>query len=80
MPDTERVTMSAREAAKYLGISYWLILEMVKRGQINAIHAGARVLFRKETIDNWIRNQEMQPIQPQTKEETELGKIRKVSV
>ena len=70
--------MSAKEAAKYLGISYGLILEMVKRNQINAIHASSRVLFRKETIDNWMHNQEMQSTQTVAKptENTAYGTLR----
>ena len=80
MDEIRPVTMSAKEVAKYLGISYWLILEMAKRREIPCVHAGARVLFRKETIDNWIQNQEIQSVQPALIEESEYGKIRKVKV
>jgi excisionase family DNA binding protein len=54
----ERVTMSAKEAAAYLGISYWLILEMAKRHEIPYIACGSRKLFRKEALDKWMEEQE----------------------
>lgn len=44
----ESQTLSAREAAKYIGISYWLILEVVKRKEIPCIRVGSRVLFRRD--------------------------------
>lgn len=53
-----RSTLKATEAAHYLGISYWLILEMAKRGEIPHIRAGSRVLFRRESLDEWMKNQE----------------------
>lgn len=30
----QRITLTAKEAAEYLGISYWLITQLVKRKQI----------------------------------------------
>ena len=30
----QRTTLTAKEAAEYLGISYWLITQLVKRKQI----------------------------------------------
>ncbi len=56
--DIERVTFNAQEAAKYLGISYWLILELVKRGKLNCISAGGRKLFRQQALDLWMSRQE----------------------
>jgi excisionase family DNA binding protein len=54
----ERSTLKAREAAAYLGVSYWLLLEMAKRGEVPHIRAGKLVLFRKEALDDWMRQQE----------------------
>lgn len=54
----QRATFSAKEAAEYLGVSYWLILEMVKRKQINPIRAGNRYLFRQTALDEWMARQE----------------------
>ena len=53
-----RSTLRAKEAATYLGISYWLVLEMAKRGEIPHIRAGNRVLFRRESLDRWMTQQE----------------------
>jgi excisionase family DNA binding protein len=69
-------TINAKEAAHYLGVSYWLILDMAKKNLIPCIHAGDRVLFRKETIDSWMMDQEEQSIH--RCEPTSYGKIRKV--
>ncbi len=55
-----RSTLKAKEAAKYLGISYWLILERAKRGEIPHIRAGSLVLFRRETLDSWMEQQEQE--------------------
>jgi excisionase family DNA binding protein len=55
-------TVKAKQAAKYLNISYWKILDMVKRGEIPHIKAGKLVLFRKETLDRWIVEQEQQSV------------------
>ena len=51
-------TLSAKEAATYLGISYGLILELAKRKEIPHIRAGARVLFRQSTLDEWMEKRE----------------------
>lgn len=58
MRTPERSTLKAREAAAYLGVSYWLLLEMAKRGEVPHIRAGRLVLFRKEALDDWMRQQE----------------------
>lgn len=50
--------MTAKEAAQYLGISYWLLLEMTKRHEIPFISAGSRKLFRRETLELWLENRE----------------------
>lgn len=50
--------MTAKDAADYLGCSYWLLLELVKRQEIPYIKMGNRKLFRKETLDLWLNNRE----------------------
>jgi len=54
----QKVTFSSREASEYLGVSYWLLLEMVKRKEINPIRAGGRYLFRQAGLDTWMDEQE----------------------
>ena len=51
-------TVKAKQAAKYLNISYWKILDMVKKGEIPHIKAGKLVLFRQTTLDRWLAEQE----------------------
>jgi excisionase family DNA binding protein len=51
-------TLKARLAAEYLGISYWKLLDMAKKGEIPHIRAGKLVLFRQATLDRWLAEQE----------------------
>ena len=54
-----RTTLSAKQAANYLGISYWSILDKIKRRQIPHTRVGGTILFRRETLDNWLSEQEL---------------------
>ena len=47
----QRTTLTAKEAAEYLGISYWLITQLVRRKQIPCSRVGKRILFREEALD-----------------------------
>ena len=53
-----RTTLTAKEAADYLGISYWLITQLVKRKQIPCSRVGKRLLFRKEVLDIFLSKKE----------------------
>lgn len=55
-----RRTITVVEAAEYLGVSKDLVYNMVKVGQLPFIRIGRRVLFRVETLERWMQNQEMQ--------------------
>ncbi len=54
----QRTTLTAKEAAEYLGISYWLITQLVKRRQIPCSRVGKRILFRKEALDIYLSQKE----------------------
>ncbi|NBI07217.1 helix-turn-helix domain-containing protein [Senegalia massiliensis] len=54
----KRATLTAKQAADYIGISYWLILELVKRKRIPCIDLGGRKLFRKKSLDDWMTKEE----------------------
>lgn len=54
----KRTTLTMKEASVYLGISYWLTTQLVKRKQIPCSRVGGKVLFRKEALDNYLRQQE----------------------
>jgi excisionase family DNA binding protein len=55
-------TKRAKPAAKYIGVSYWKLLDMVKKGEIPHIRAGKLILFRKATLDEWLREQEIESV------------------
>ena len=74
----ETVTLKSKAAAQYIGISYWLLLEMTKKGELPYIAAGGRKLFRKETLDLWMANQEAQSVQTKSEPAGLVG-LRKVS-
>ena len=74
MSEIKQSTWDAKTAAKYIGISYWLILELAKKGEIPCIRANSRVLFRKETLDKWMDKQEEDSITKQIG----IGVIRKI--
>ena len=54
----QRTTLTAKETAEYLGISYWLITQLVRRKQIPCSRVGKRILFRKEALDNYLSSKE----------------------
>lgn len=54
----KRLTIDAKTAAGYLGIAYWTLLELCKRGEIPYIPVGNRKLFRKETLTTWLTERE----------------------
>ena len=42
----QRTTLTMKEAAEYLGISYWLINQLVRQKQIPCSKVGGKYLFR----------------------------------
>lgn len=54
----ERMTMSRKDAAIFIGISEWLLWRLTKEGQIPSFKAGSRVLYRRETLEKWMTEQE----------------------
>ena len=54
----ERTTLTMKETAEYLGVSYWLVTQLVKRKQIPCSRVGGKVLFRKEALDNYLQKQD----------------------
>ena len=53
-----RTTLTAKDAAEYLGISYWLITQLVRKKQIPCSRVGKRILFRKEALDIYLSKKE----------------------
>lgn len=54
----ERTTLTMEEVAKYLGISYWLVGQLVRKNELPHFRVGGRILFRKKVIDNFMEEQE----------------------
>jgi len=54
----QKATLQTRQAAEYIGISYWKLLELAKAGLVPHIRIGGRLLFRRETLDVWLEQQE----------------------
>lgn len=73
-----QATVNAKDAAKYIGVSYWMILEMVKRKQIPCIKCGVRKLFRIATLDKWMQDQELNTVAQVEAENNEYGVLRKI--
>lgn len=54
----ERATLNVRETAAYIGISKDLVYGLVRENKIPCVRVGKRILFRKESIDKWMEEQE----------------------
>jgi len=61
-----KTVMTAKEASiDYFEntISYWKLLELAKAGKIPYFKIGSRILFKRESLDNWISDLEKDQIQ-----------------
>lgn len=58
----QRTTLTMKEAAEYLGISYWLINQLVRRKEIPCSKVGGKFLFRVQVLDEYLRNREQQSV------------------
>jgi excisionase family DNA binding protein len=76
----KRLTLNAKEAAEILGISYWLILELAKKGGIPHVRAGNRVLFRESSLLQWLDEQETNSLSSATTTAEQYGMLRRIEV
>ena len=58
LPKVERTTLTMRETAEYLGISYWLVNQLVRRKQIPCSKIGGKFLFRVQALDEYLTKKE----------------------
>ena len=58
LPKVERTTLTMKETAEYLGISYWLVNQLVRRKQIPCATVGGRVLFRVQALNEYLKEKE----------------------
>ena len=54
--------LNAKQASKYLGISYWTILSLARQGQIKHFRGGKKILFRLKNLDEWMSKAEEESI------------------
>lgn len=53
-----RTTLTMKETAEYLGVSYWLINQLVRRKQIPCSKIGGKFLFRVQALDEYLTKKE----------------------
>ena len=58
LPKVERTTLTMKETAEYLGVSYWLVNQLVRRKQIPCARVGGRVLFRVQALEDYLKEKE----------------------
>lgn len=58
----QRTTLTMKEASEYLGISYWLINQLVRRKQIPCSKVGGKYLFRVQALDEYLSKMEKESI------------------
>ena len=54
----ERTTLTMKEAAEYLGISYWLVNQLVRRKQIPCSKIGGKFFFCLQALDEYLTKKE----------------------
>ena len=58
----QRTTLTMKEAAEYLGISYWLINQLVRRKEIPCSKVGGKFLFRVKVLDEYLSSKEQESV------------------
>ena len=58
----QKTTLTMKEASEYLGISYWLINQLVRRKQIPCSKVGGKYLFRVQALDEYLSKMEKEGI------------------
>ena len=54
----QRTTLTMKEASEYLGVSYWLINQLVRRKEIPCSKVGGKFLFRVQALDEYLSSKE----------------------
>ena len=58
----QRTTLTMKEAAEYLGISYWFINQLVRRKEIPCSKVGGKFLFRVQVLDEYLSSKEQESV------------------
>lgn len=62
LQNLQRTTLTMKEAAEYLGVSYWLINQLVRRKEIPCSKVGGKYLFRVQVLDEYLSNKEQESV------------------
>ena len=71
----QRTTLTMKEAAEYLGISYWLVNQLVRKKQIPCCKVGGKYLFRVQALDEHLKDMEQQSISQIVRKERKGGYV-----
>lgn len=78
----DKEIMTAKEASnEYFKntISYWKLLELVRAGKIPYFKVGNRILFKRESLNNWISDLEQNQFQNEdTRYSDEVKPLKKI--
>ena len=58
----QKTTLTMKEASEYLGISYWLINQLVRRKEIPCSKVGGKFLFRVQVLDEYLSSKEQESV------------------
>lgn len=58
----QRTTLTMKETSEYLGISYWLVNQLVRRKEIPYSKVGGKYLFRVQALDEYLTQKEKESI------------------
>ena len=58
----ERTTLTMKETATYLGVSYWLVTQLVKRKEIPYLKIGGRIVFRVKALEEYLIDMEQKSL------------------
>ncbi len=60
--EIQRTTLTMKETAEYLGISYWLVNQLVRRKEIPYSKVGGKYLFRVQALDEYLTRKEKESV------------------
>ena len=58
MLEVKSATLNAKQAANYIGVSYWTLLSLARKGLIKHFRGGKKLLFRQKSLDEWMEQSE----------------------
>lgn len=62
MSNNTSVTVTAKEAAAYMNISYWTLLKLVRTRRLPNIRIGSRLYFKTSSLDKYLSEIEQESL------------------